>query len=91
MSDKPNVKPGVWISIGSGILLKSAVVCAVCDDRSTGDIEIVYLDDRDRAINEDMVWKHEKWIFKISGACGGYADKNNRLRSYVAQLRRGQV
>ncbi len=90
MADKPNVKPGDWISFGSGPLPKDAVVCNAYEDSSLGDIEVVYLDDRNRAINEDMVWKDGKWEFKIAGPCGGYADKYDRLSAYVAQLRRGR-
>ncbi len=90
MTDKPDVKPGDWISFGSGVLPKSAVVCNVYEDSTLEDIEVVYLDDRDRAINEDMVWKNGEWEFTISGPCGGYADKYDRLRTYVAQLRRGR-
>ena len=91
MTEKPSVKPGDWITLGSGLLPKSAVVCTVFQDTSFADIEVVYLDDRDRAINEDVVWKDGKWQFKHPGACGGgYADKYDRLRDYAAQLRRGR-
>lgn len=90
MSDKPAVKPGDWITFGNGPLSKSAVVCAVYQDASLGDIEVVYLDDRDRAINEEMVWKNNKWEFKYSGPNGGYADKSDRLGGFVLQLRRGR-
>ena len=87
MADKPILKPGEWINLPSG---RDAIVSMVYEDTSWVDIEVVYLDDRDRAINEDMVWKDGKWQFKISGPCGGYADHYDRLRSYVAKLRRGR-
>ena len=87
---KPTVKSGDWISFGGGTFRKSAVVCTVYKDSSIADIEVVYLDDRDRAINEDMVWKNDKWEFRHSGPGGGYADNYDRLRSYVSQLRRGR-
>ena len=90
MTEKPTIKRGDWISFGSGLLPKHAVVCTVFKDNSLADIEVVYLDDRDRAINEDMIWKDGKWQFKISGPCGGYADNYSRLSDYVAQLRRGR-
>ena len=90
MIEKPTVKPGDWISFGSGMLSRNAVVSNVYQDDSWADIEVVYLDERDRAINENMVWKEEKWQFKISGPCGGYADNYSRLNDYVAQLRRGR-
>ena len=90
MTNKPDVKPGDWISFGSGHRPKNAVVCTVYKDNALGDIEVVYLDNRDRAINEDMIWKEGKWEFAIEGPCGGYADRNARLRSYVSQLRGGR-
>ena len=90
MSKKPKVAPGDWITFGSSRLPKSAVVCMVYDDPSLGDIEVVYLDDRNRAINEDMVWQDDKWEFKTSGPCGGYADQYDRLEHYVRILRRGR-
>lgn len=90
MAEKPVVKPGDWITFGSGPIPKNATICTVYPNTSSADIEIVYLDDRDRAINEDMVWKDGKWQFKDSGPRGGYADNYNRLRGYVTQLRRGR-
>jgi hypothetical protein len=62
------------------------VVCRVYDEQN---IEVVYLDYRNRAINEDMVLKDGKWEFKISGPCGGYADNYPRLSEYVKILRNG--
>jgi len=90
MSEKPKVALGDWITFGSSRLPKSAVVCAVYDDPSLGDIEVVYLDDRNQAINEDMVWQDVKWDFKNSGPCGGYADQSDRLEHYVEILRGGR-
>jgi hypothetical protein len=52
-------------------------------------LEVVYLDDRDRAINEDVRRSGGGWEFAVSGPCGGYADKYDRLREYVGILRRG--
>ena len=90
MADKPIVKPGDWITIGRGLPLKSAVVCTVYEDTSLADIEVVYLDDLNRAINEDILWKDGEWQFKHPGPCGGYADKYDRLRNFVAKLQRGR-
>ena len=88
MSEKPTVKPGDWITFGNNI---SAVVCTVYEDTSLGDIEMVHIDRRDRAINDDMVWQDGKWEFKSpNGGGGGYADKYSRLAQFVAQARRGQ-
>lgn len=90
MSVKPILKPGDWITIGSGAFPKQAVVSTVYDDSNPADIEVVYLDERERAINEDMVWKENKWEFLVTGPSGGYADNYPRLNSFVAQLRRGE-
>ena len=90
MSEKPNIKLGDWISIRGEFYSKNAIVCFVYKDNSFADIEVVYLDDGDRAINEDMIWKDGEWEFKISGPCGGYADGTPRLSSYVSQLRSGK-
>lgn len=79
------IKSGDVIYIGDSFTTKKAVVCQVYDDQN---IEVVYLD-RDRAINEDMVFEEGKWEFKIQGPNGGYADKNSRLFSYVRILRSG--
>jgi hypothetical protein len=89
MTKKPNVKPGDWISFGNGPFPMNAVVCSVYHDNALADIEVVYLDERGRAINEDMVWKDGVWKFKDSGAGGGYADRYEHLKNYVMQLRRG--
>ena len=86
LGNAPLVEPGSWISFGGGILPKDAVVCNVGADY----IEVVYLDDKKQAINEDMVWKEGKWQFKIEGPTGGYADKSDRLKIYVSQLKRGR-
>lgn len=89
----PNLKPGDWILIGEGFSKVPVVVCAYNDSElinSDGDIEIVYLDDRDRAINKGVVWKQDHWEFKDFGPSGGYADKYDRLAEFVRILRRGR-
>lgn len=87
MGVKPIVQQGDWILIGSSPLSKRAVVCTVYREDSPGDVEAVYLDERDRAINEDFVWRDGAWHFLHEGPCGGYADKSARLTECVAQLR----
>jgi hypothetical protein len=79
----PTVELGERINVGRPG--RSAVVCNI---RNLGDIEVVYLD-RDRAINEDVVWRDGAWDFKRSSPAGGYADNSERLRHYVGILRRG--
>ena len=88
MSEKPTVAPGDWITFGNNI---SAVVCTVYEDTSWAEIEAVYIDQRNRAINVDMVWQNGKWEFKSTEVDGGYADKYNRLSQFVAQVRRGRL
>lgn len=84
MSDMPVVKLGDWIRLGTNL---DAVVCQIYENHALGDIEVVYLDSRSRAINVDAVWEDDHWDFKYEGPSGGYADKYNRLRRYVSILR----
>lgn len=85
MASRPEVSSGDWISIGES----GRVGAVVCDVRADN-IEVVYLDDRDRAINEDARWADTHWVFAIVGQSGGYADKYERLSEYVAILRAGR-
>jgi hypothetical protein len=79
------VKLGEFIFYGNDLLPKKAIVCRVYDAEN---IEVVYLDYRNRAINDDMVLKEGQWVFKHQGPSGGYADKYDRLSQFVSQLRR---
>lgn len=83
MSERPKVSPGDWIIIGKRI---DAVVCDVYDET----IEIVYLNRRNWAINEEVIWNNDHWEFKNDGPCGGYADQYPRLALYVSKLRGGR-
>ena len=85
MSEMPAVKCFAWIRIGS----VNAIVSTIYAHRP-GEIEVVYLDERDRAINEDAVWRDDGWHFLIPGVCGGYADNYSRLASFVSELRSGR-
>ena len=78
MGEMPGIEPRQWVSVGERGYV-NAVVCGVHNDH----IEVVYLDDRNRAINEDVLWSGSYWEFKIEGPCGGYADKYSRLSDYV--------
>lgn len=90
MTERPTVNPGDWIRIGTSMQPQSAVVCAVYDDDSDADIEVVYLDYRDRMINEDMTWKEGSWSSLEAGPSGGYADNSSRLARFVRKLRTGR-
>lgn len=80
MADAPEVKPHDEVRIGD----RRAVVCTV---HSPGRVEVVHLE-RNHAINEDAVWLGDRWGFEHPGPTGGYADKHDRLRAFVTQLRR---
>jgi hypothetical protein len=80
-----NVKLKDWIHVG----FRDAVVCKIYD-KELSKIEVVYLDDRNRAINEDVHFKDGKWKFLIDGPNGGYADGYPRLRTFVSILRVGR-
>jgi len=89
-----NLQPGEWISVGNAIIKKQAVVCRAITapelKKIEGDFEVVYLDDRNRAINTGVIWQEDHWGFKNSGCGGGYADRYDRLRNYVNILRQGK-
>ena len=86
---RPHIKPRDWIWIGSN-QGKRAVVSQVYSEPRLDRIEVVYLDERDRAICEDVVWEEANWEFQHSGVVGGYADKYSRLSEFVSILRRGR-
>jgi len=89
---KPKINRGDWIIIGDNRTGKSAVVCKIYGDKGLSEdiIEVVYLDDRNRAINEDVIWKNNSWKFEKQGLGGGYADRYSRLNDCVAILRHGR-
>lgn len=75
-----NVKPKDWISVGA----RSALVCKIYEN-NPNKIEVVYLD-RNRAINDDLIFKDGKWVF-LYDTGGGYADNYGRLAEFVSILR----
>ena len=84
MNEKPKVKPGDWITIGS----KQAVVCKVYDRHMDGEgvIEIVHLKGS-QPINEEAHWKDGEWRFiHASPTYGGYADRDPRWKRCVEIL-----
>lgn len=80
-----NVKIEDWISVG----MVDAVVCNIYEDKP-GIIEIVYLDRKNQAINEDVCYKDGNWTFVYDGPNGGYADNYSRLGRFVSILRAGR-
>ena len=79
------VKPHNWITVGS----RNAVVCRVFDKtNSFVKVEVVYLDDKDQAIGEEVTWQNGKWEF--TSPDGIYADNHSRFNDFVSQLRAGR-
>jgi len=91
MPEMPKVSPRDWIWIGEKDEVR-AVVSKVYDSISVagGNIEVVFLDDRNRAINLDAKWTGNNWELVFQGDYGGYADRYHRLKPYVSILRSGQ-
>ena len=82
----PVLLPGDWVTIGCpspGLSPLKGVVVQLLGENVA---EIVYLDHRDRAINEEIIWNKVGWDFRDSSD-GGYADKYDRLREFVNILR----
>ena len=82
-SQPPRLVPREWIRVGP------TLDALVIQEHEIGRAEVVYIDYRRRAINDDVVWANGEWRFEHPGASGGYADKYDRLREFVAVLRRG--
>jgi hypothetical protein len=91
MTEMPKVSPGDCIWVGEKDEIR-AIVCKVYDSISVAgeNIEVVFLNDRNRAINLDVEWTGNNWKFVIQGGYGGYADGYTRLQPYVRILRSGQ-
>ena len=89
MTKRPDVKPLDWITIDAQPVGIDAIVCSVS---STAEdvVEAVYLDDRNRAINDNVRWTGESWEFLLPGPGGGHADQYARLREHVGLLRAGR-
>lgn len=64
MADRPVVKKGEWIRVGS----VPALVMYVGDEY----ISVGYYQNKTKAIKEDAVWSGERWEFKYEGPCGSY-------------------
>lgn len=90
MAERPQIKIGDWITIENGHNKVKAVVCAIYSLGPHGYIEVVYLDDQDKAINADVAWDDEGWSFKGPGLSGRYENKDDRLCNLVSKLRSGK-
>lgn len=63
-----------------------AIIVQFYNEEKT-ECEVVYMDHKGMAINEDAALNGEKWEFKIQKPCGGYADNNTRLSPFVQMLK----
>jgi len=65
------------------------VVCTVyepAEHPQRADCQVVFLDERNRAINRDVRWSGAYWEFIVGGDLGGYADRYDWLQPYVQIL-----
>jgi len=84
METRPEIALFDIIYVGS----TRCVVSLVRDPgHAFGDCEVVF--NPDKPTNHDVVWVEGKWEFPERGDFGGYAERNPRLRSFVAKLRGG--
>lgn len=83
---RPVMRTRDLVVIGSPLLGRSPLKGVVVQSFENGDAEVVYLDYRDRAINENISWSGNQWDLKDSLG-GGYADRYGRLREFVDILR----
>jgi hypothetical protein len=84
MQPRPSVAPYDEIYVGT----TRCVVSLVREPgHSFGDCEVVF--NPDKPTNHDVVWGDGKWEFPERGDFGGYAERNDRLRPFVAKLRGG--
>lgn len=62
-------------------------ICIISSIYNEKEIEIIYIDYQNRAINEDAILINNQRIFKNILPSWWYADKSTRLRKYVNELR----
>lgn len=81
-TQKPNL--GDWMTIGK----LSAIVCNTYGD-CPNRIEIIYIDRRNRAIAEDVVFIDGEWQFEKNSS-GTHADNSLPHQEYISLLKRGR-
>ena len=82
MKDRPEINTRDWISVKG----TQCVVTKVREPNSIfGDCEVVF--DSSKPTNRNVRWNGSEWEFVETGDFGGYADKYDRLRPYVAILK----
>jgi hypothetical protein len=85
--EKPAVAVGELIEIGRPEQSRRAIVTNVFQKSSFGDIEAIYIDDSDRAICKDFVWRDDHWDVAKDAPPPSFADNSKHLRGYVNKLR----
>lgn len=74
--------PGSWIPVGG----KSPVESVVCTVRP-GRIEVVYLNEENKALHAEAKWTSQGWAFLTKNGSGKPADRDQRLEPYIKILR----
>ena len=82
MTDLEKISPGSWIKVGREGHI-DAVVCTIRPKR----IEVVYLNEMNKAVHKEVQWAGRCWDFVNKKSEGKPADKNQRLEKYVKTLR----
>ncbi len=89
MSDAPTVKPNDCITIEYFPIPKRAVVYLTRIEQDKHIAEIVYFDDRKRAMADDVYWKDDHWEFLHSGPTGTPAEAVPAAQPFIAFLELG--
>lgn len=85
MSVRPEIKPGDRIVVEHW----SCVVCNVyAEGNAMGDAEVVCKPEK--PANFAVRWTGDAWVRLYPDDLGGYAERYERLRPFVAQLKAGK-
>jgi hypothetical protein len=82
LTDLEKILPGSWIKVGKDGQI-DAVVCTIRPRK----IEVVYLNEINKAVHKEVQWVVRCWNFTDKKSEGKPADKDQRLAKYVKILR----
>ena len=82
VTDLEKISQGGWIKVGKEGQI-DAVVCTFRPKR----IEVVYLNEMNKAVHREVQWAGRYWDFVNKKSEGKPADKDQRLEKYVKILR----
>ncbi len=82
MADLENISPSGWIKVGKEGQI-DAVVCTIRPKI----IEVVYLNEKNKAVHREVRWAGRCWDFVKKESKEKPADKDQRLEKYVKILR----